>query len=117
MKNEQVFMMVFRYNPNTEFQPTPEQINQMREDWGSFIGNIAIKEKLESTHQLGFEGKQISPDSTVKDGMSVIGNMIISGQMIVKANSLDEAVEMAKDSPILKMGGTVEVRNIIPMEH
>lgn len=117
MKNEQVFMMVFRYNPNTEFNPTAEEINQMKEDWGSFIGNIAIREKLESTHQLGFEGKHISFNSSVSDGMLVTDNLIISGNMIVKANSLEEAVEMAKDSPILKMGGSVEVRNIIPMVH
>ncbi|TMM57581.1 hypothetical protein FEE95_12255 [Maribacter algarum] len=89
----------------------------MRQDWGSFIGNIAIKEKLESTYQLGFEGKQISTDLKVSDGMLISENKIISGNMIVKAHSLEEAVEMAKNSPILKMGGTVEVRSIIPMEN
>ena len=31
--------------------------------------------------------------------------------MIVKANGIDEATEMAKASPILKAGGTVEVRD------
>jgi hypothetical protein len=35
--------------------------------------------------------------------------------MIVKANTLDEAVEMAKKCPILHMGGSVEVRAIQPM--
>jgi hypothetical protein len=29
---------------------------------------------------------------------------------------MEEATEMAKGCPILKMGGTVEVRDIIPME-
>ena len=117
MKTEQTFMMVFRYSPNPEYQPTPQEIKQMKEDWGSFIGNIAIKEKLESTHQLGFNGKQISADLNVSDGILISESKIISGNMIVKANSLDEAVTMAKDSPILKMGGSVEVRNIIPMEN
>ncbi|MFY0602035.1 MAG: hypothetical protein JXR03_20340 [Cyclobacteriaceae bacterium] len=88
----------------------------MKEDWSSFIGNIAIKEKLESTQQLGFEGKQIAADLSTTEGVLISDNKMISGNMIVKANSLGEAVEMAKDSPILKMGGTVEVRNIIPMQ-
>jgi len=35
--------------------------------------------------------------------------------MVVRANTLAEATEMAKDCPILKMGGTVEVRSINPM--
>jgi len=115
MKVEQTFMMVFRYTPNPEYRPTSEEIAQMKEDWGSFIGNIAIKEKLESTHQLGFEGKQIAADLTVSPGVLISDNKMVSGNMIVKANSLDEAVEMAKASPILKMGGMVEVRNIMPM--
>ncbi|MDT0608165.1 YciI family protein [Croceitalea rosinachiae] len=117
MKTEQKFMMIFRYIPNPDYRPTPQEIEQMRQDWGSFIGNIAIKEKLESTYQLGFDGKQINSDLSIKEGVLISEEKMISGNMIVKANSLDEAVAMAKDSPILKMGGTVEVRNIIPMKN
>lgn len=117
MKKEQEFMMVFSYSPNPEYVPTAQEIQQMQQDWGSFIGNIAIAEKLVSTHQLGFEGRQIAADLNVSEGVLIAESKMISGNMIVKANSLDEAVSMAKDSPILKMGGTVEVRNIIPMGH
>lgn len=117
MKKEQKFMMVFSFSPNPEYQPTKEEMELMQQDWGSFIGNIAIKEKLDSTHQLGFDGRQIAADLSITDGMLIAENKTISGNMIVKANSLDEAVEMAKDSPILKMGGSVEVRNIIPMNN
>ena len=117
MKVAQKFMMIFRYSPNPEYKPTTQEMEQMHQDWGSFIGNIAIKEKLDSTHQLGFEGKVIATDSSTTDGILIAENKTVSGNMIVKANSLEEAVEMAKDSPILKMGGTVEVRNIIPMDN
>lgn len=117
MKVEQKFMMIFSFNPNSEYQPTKKEIEQMQQEWGTFIGNIAIKEKLYSTHQLGFNGKQIAADSSIENGILISNNKTISGNMIVKANSLDEAVQMAKESPILKMGGSVEVRNIIPMEN
>ncbi|NRD19947.1 hypothetical protein HNV08_07800 [Winogradskyella eckloniae] len=117
MKTEQKFMMLFRYSPQPEHQPSAEEIAQMKEEWGRFIGHIAISEKLESTHQLGFSGKQITANLSISDGILISENQTISGNMIVKANSLDEAVTMAKASPILKMGGVVEVRNIIPMEH
>ncbi|RKR14724.1 hypothetical protein CLV91_0802 [Maribacter vaceletii] len=115
MKAEKKFMMLFRYTPNPEYKPTLQEMEQMSQDWGSFIGNIAMKEKLDSTNQLGFEGKQIAANSSVLDGILISENKTVSGNMIVKANSLEEAVEIAKDSPILKMGGSVEVRNIIPM--
>jgi len=117
MKAEQKFMMIFSFSPNPEYQPTKKEMEQMQQEWGSFIGNIAIKGKLDSTHQLGFDGKQIAADLSIEDGILISENKTISGNMIVKANSLGEAVEMAKDSPILKMGGAVEVRNIIPMDN
>lgn len=116
MKESQKFMLVFRYTPNPEYKPTPQEMEQMHQAWGSFIGNIAIKEKLESVHQLGFEGKQISPDATITDGILIAETKTVSGNMVVVANSLEEAVELGKDCPILKMGGSVEVRSIIPMD-
>jgi hypothetical protein len=112
-KNE--FMLVFRYEPNYNYQPTEVEMNEMHQQWGAFIGNIAIQEKLVSTHQLSFEGKQIIADKSVIEGMHVSENLIIGGNMIVNANTIDEAVEMAKNCPILLMGGTVEVRAIQPM--
>lgn len=117
MKTEQKFMMIFRYTPNPNYKPTEEEIGQMRQAWGGFIGNLAINEKLDSTNQLGFEGKQIAADASVKDGVLISESKMVSGNMIVKAHSLDEAVEMAKDSPILSMGGSVEVRSIMPMNN
>lgn len=115
MKTEQTFMMLFRFTPNPEYRPTTEEMAQMKEDWGGFIGNIALSEKLVSTYQLGFEGKLVTPDKTVSDGMLISDNKTVSGNMVVKANSLEEATEMAKGSPILKMGGSVEIRSINPM--
>ena len=109
------FMLVFRFEPNFNYQPTELEMNEMHQNWGAFIGNISIKEKLVSTHQLGFEGKQIFADKTVLDGIKISENQTLAGNMIVRANSLDEAVEMAKECTILLMGGSVEVRSINPM--
>jgi len=109
------FMLVFRYEPNNNYQPTEAEMIEMHQQWGAFIGNIAIQEKLVSTHQLGFEGKQVFADQSVVEGIYISGNQTMGGNMIVKANSIDEAVEMAKNCPVLLMGGTVEVRAIQPM--
>ena len=113
LKNE--FMFVFRFEPNYNYQPSAAEMDEMHQQWGAFIGNIAIQEKLVSTHQLSLEGKQISADNTVNEGIHVANNLTIAGNMIVIANNIDEAVEMAKNCPILYMGGTVEVRAIQPM--
>lgn len=115
MNNAKNFMMIFRFQPNFDYQPSAAEQAAMQQQWGAFIGQLALQEKLVSTYQLGFEGKQINTNISISDGILISENQTISGNMVVKANSLDEAVEMAKTCPILEMGGTVEVRSIIPM--
>jgi len=109
------FMMIFRFAPNNEYQPTAEEQAAQHQQWGAFIGNLAITEKLVGTNQLGFTGKQLSADLSVADGINISEGNMVGGNMIVRAKTIDEAVEMAKACPILSMGGTVEVRDVVPM--
>lgn len=115
MTQQKEFMLLFRYEPSNDNQPTEAQMNEMHQQWGQFIGNIAIQEKLVSTHQLGFEGVQVFADQTISEGFHVSDRQTLGGNMIVAANSINEAVNMAKNCPILYMGGSVEVRAIQPM--
>lgn len=115
MEQKTEFMLVFRFEPNFDRQPSAAELGEMQQQWGAFIGKLAIQEKLVSTHQLGFEGKQVYADHTVTDGICIADKQTLGGNMIVKANNIDEAVEISKHCPILGMGGSVEVRAIQPM--
>ena len=112
-KNE--FMLVFRFEPNNDYQPTAAELAEMHQQWGAYIGTIAIQEKLISTHQLGFQGMQITADKSVSEGIHISNKQTLGGNMIVKAASMGEAVEIGKACPIFLMGGMVEVRDIQPM--
>ena len=114
MTQEKEFMLLFRFEPSNT-QPTPEQLQEMQKQWGEFIGNIAMQGKLVSTYQLGFDGTQIFADHTTKEGIQIAEDQTLSGNMVLKADSMEVATELAKKCPILLMGGTVEVRSIIPM--
>ncbi|WP_395053220.1 YciI family protein [Flavobacterium sp.] len=114
METLQDFMLLFRFEPSTEM-PTTEQLQEMEKQWGQFIGNIAMQGKLVNTYQLGFEGKKIAANQYTEEGFYVAENLMLSGTMVLKANSIEAATELAKNCPILFMGGTVEVRSIIPM--
>ena len=107
--------MVFRFEPDFDYQPTQEEQNVQQQKWGAWIGGIAAQAKLVSTNQLGFEGKQLRAGQSATDDLYISDNKIVGGNMIVRAGSIDEATELAKGCPILDMGGIVEVRNIIPM--
>lgn len=115
MKNSSEFMLLFRFEPNFNYQPTAEELAAMQENWGAYFGGLAMQEKLVSTYQLGFEGMKISADQSVNEGILVSDNQTLGGNLVIKAENMEEAVEIAKNSPILMMGGNVEVRSILPM--
>jgi hypothetical protein len=115
MTQKKEFMLLFRYEPSNDYQPTEADLNEQHQSWGTFIGNIALQEKLVSTHQLGFGGSQILSNKSVVEGIHIAENQTLGGNMIIKASSLGEATEIGKGCPILSMGGTVEIREINPM--
>jgi hypothetical protein len=115
MEAKKEFMLLFRFEPNTDYQPTEAELGEMHKEWGAFFGQLAGQGNLVSTHQLGFEGKQLSADKKITDGIYVSGNLMVGGNVVVTAGSIDEATEMAKLCPIFNMGGIVEVRSIQPM--
>ena len=115
MENQKEFMFLFRMEPSNK-QPTATQIASMQKEWGAFIGTIASQAKLVSTCRIGFEGNLILKDGQVENTINVSNNETLSGNMVVKSSSLKDATEMAKGCPILTLGGSVEVRNVIPME-
>ena len=60
-------------------------------------------------------GKIVKADSVIADGPYAEIKESIVGYSIVKADSVEEATELAKGCPILKVGGNVEVREISVM--
>jgi hypothetical protein len=107
------FMLIFRMAPMQNFQPSPEQMQEGIKQWQDWIGGIAAQGKFVSTNQLGFTGKTLKSNGVVTDGPYAEVKEIVGGYIIVKANSLDEAMELAKGCPILFIGGHVEVRDIM----
>jgi len=115
MSSLQDFMFIFRFEPNQNYQPTPEEMVEEKKQWSNFIGGIAAQAKLVNVHQLGFEGSQLPKN--LPEGIHITNNQTIGGTMVVKASNLKEAVTLSEQCPILNIGGTVEVRSIIPMEN
>jgi hypothetical protein len=109
----QEFMMIFRMAPVADFQPTPEQMQESIQQWQGWIGGIAAQGKFLSTNQLGFTGKTLHADGVITDGPYAEVKEIVGGYIIVKAENLDDATELAQGCPILFMGGHVEIREIM----
>ncbi|MEQ9439791.1 MAG: YciI family protein [Cyclobacteriaceae bacterium] len=108
------FMMIFRNERNEAPQPSPEQMQAMVKQWQDWIGGIAAQGKFVSTNALGFEGKTVHADAMITDGPYAEVKEIVGGYIIVKADTLDEAVQLSEGCPTLaSSGGTVEVRDVM----
>jgi hypothetical protein len=56
-------------------------------------------------------------DLIVTDGPFIESKELIGGFYIILANSLNEATDLAKGCPTLRLGGKVEVRPIINLDY
>jgi hypothetical protein len=112
------FLLVFRRSEvSGEPQQSPEQLQAVMKPWQDWIGNIAAQNKLvNSGNRLSSEGRVVKSDTVITNGPYVEIKEAIGGYIIVRADSIDEAAEFARDCPILKMNGNVEVRTIVPMD-
>jgi hypothetical protein len=105
------FILIFRLNSRPTSSPSPEQM-QERMNW---LASVAAQNKLaDKGNTLSFsDAKTVKPGDVVTDGPFTEIKEFISGYMIVKTATIEDAIELAKSNPILKMGGSVEVRAVM----
>src|SRR5581483_6284049 len=65
-------------------------------EWGTWFGSLGDK-LVDAGNPFNEGGKAVS-----KDGVMDVKDMASTGYSIVKANSKEEALEWAKDGPVLK---------------
>jgi hypothetical protein len=96
---------------------SPEQIQQWMKQTMDWIGGIAAQGKFVSGTGLPFDDARVV---RTKNAKKVVTNgpfgeikETIGGMIVVKAASVEEAVEFAKGCPVLQgEGNSVEVRKI-----
>lgn len=111
------FLLVFRNDYKNQPTPSsPEEMQAVMQQWMDWIGGIAAQNKLvDGGSALGSKGKVVRANNVITDGPYIEIKELIGGYTIVKAESFDEAAELAKGCPILAVGGNVEVRDIVTM--
>lgn len=109
------FVLIFRNSANPDAKPSPEQMQKVLTDWMNWMGSIAAQEKLaDQGNRLSMsEAKTVKPNDVITDGPFTEIKEFINGYIIVKVDNIEEAVSIAKDCPILMIGGNVEVRAVV----
>ncbi|WP_379163055.1 YciI family protein [Paenibacillus sp. sgz5001063] len=112
------FLFVFRMDITTmEAQPTPVQMQAYMEQWGEWISSLAAQDRLAvGGNHLSAEGRVLRPHGITTVGPYTEHKESVAGYILVNAEDMEEAVQLAKDCPILLGEGTsVEVRPIAGM--
>ena len=108
------YILIFRHEDGSKVA-SPEQIQVWMKQTMDWIGGIAAQNKFSHGNGLPFDGaKVVHHKGIVTNGPFGEIKETIGGYIVVKAESVDEAVEFAKGSPVLQGdGNTVEVRKIM----
>ena len=107
------FVLIFRHQDG-EKVASPEQMQVWMKQTMDWISGIAAKNKFVSGTGLPFvDARVVSSKKLVTNGPFGDIKETIGGFVVVRADSVDEAVEFAKGCPILQgEGNTVEVRKV-----
>ena len=106
-------MLIFRHEDGSKIA-SPEQMQIWMKQTMDWIGGIAAQNKFVVGNGLLFDDSRVvHHNGVVTNGPFGEIKETLGGYMIVKAESIDEAVEFAKGSPVLQgEGNTMEVRKI-----
>jgi hypothetical protein len=107
------FILIFRHE-NATTKVSPEQMQIWMKQQMDWVGSIAAQNKFISGTGLLFDdAKVVRHNGIVTNGPFGEIKETLGGYIMVKAETVEEAVEFAKGSPVLQgEGNTVEVRQI-----
>lgn len=107
------YILIFRHQDGKKVA-SPEQIQVWMKQTMDWIGGIAAQNKFNVGNGLLFDdAKVVWHNNVVTNGPFGEIKETIGGYIIVKAESVEEAIEFAKGSPVLQGdGNSVEVRKI-----
>ena len=110
------FLLIFRADYKAMPKASPEEMQATTQRWMNWVAGIAAQGKLvDRGNRLYDTGKVLKSDGLISDGPYTEIKESILGYTLVKGTSLEEASNLAKECPILLVGGNVEIREINAM--
>ena len=89
-------------------------MQKVRQKWVAWFKELGEKGHLKDPgHPLELTGKVVSgKQKIVHDGPYAEAKDVVGGYILIEAKDIGHAVELSKGSPILEVGGSVEVRPV-----
>jgi hypothetical protein len=105
------YLLLFR-NTSWYKELSPEEIQQNMARFTAWFERLSDKGQFKGGGPLMHDGKILPRRNTVTDGPFAESKEAIAGFFLIRADSLEQAVEIANGCPGLEFGQTVELRAI-----
>jgi hypothetical protein len=106
------YLLIMRHEDGGKIA-SPEQMQQWMKQTMDWIGGIAAQNKFVSGTGLPMDQARVIRNDVVTNGPFGDIKETIGGFIIVRAESIEEAVEFAKGCPVLQgPGNSMEVRKV-----
>ena len=110
------FMLLFR-GEHWDTGLSPEELQPLMDRVIAWFEGLKEQGRVKAGQPLGAQGRMVSgrkgQGRTVADGPFAESKEAVAGYLLVQANSMDEAVAIAKSNPTLDYGITIEVRPVL----
>ena len=107
------YLFIYRNDLSALPNVTKEEAQAATKKWMDWMGSIAAQNKLSNRgNRLTNSGRVLRANNKVTDGPYSEIKESIGGFSIVKVDSYEEAVELAKGCPVFSFGGNVEIREV-----
>ncbi|MGV3459737.1 MAG: YciI family protein [Flavobacterium sp.] len=110
------YLLLFR-NASAEdgYLATAQEMAADLPKWQNWIGGIAMQGRLVSTAPVVYDAIVVTKETVSHGPHKEPDTVMVSGYLIAKAESADEAAAWAESCPILQYpGSSVEVRALVP---
>lgn len=111
-KNE--YMLLFRGN-HVHQGLSPEEMQEVAGQMMAWFKRLSDQGKVLTGRPLDNSGKVVSGKNgrVVADGPFAESKEAVGGYFLLQVDTMDEAVAIAQDCPMLPHGGKVEVRQVL----
>ena len=110
------YMLLIRGGDARMAELTEEQTQEHMAKWGSYMGELGQKGHLVGGLPFTQEGRILTNHGTKSDVVRSEAGEPIGGYLQIKADDYDHALGLAKNCPVFEHDGSIEIREIMPMD-
>lgn len=93
---------------------SPNEIQTAIDEFYGWLARLVDEGKMKPGQRLATQGATVSRQGVVTDGPYGESKEVIGGYWFIRANSLDEAANLAAQNPCMRCGLFYEIRPIDP---